>query len=170
MPVWSIVLLVIIAILVVALIALIIVGNKLRKKQTENQAQIDAAKQIMSMLIIDKKKMKLKEAGLPKIVLEQTPKYLQRSKVPVVKAKIGPKVMTLMADPKVYDQIPIKAEVKAEVSGIYITGIKSVRWALQGGSVMTASHGYFLSSFYLIGGLRLSAPYRLQLRPAFPVL
>ena len=41
MPVWSIVLLVIIAILVVALIALIIVGNKLRKKQTENQAQID---------------------------------------------------------------------------------------------------------------------------------
>ena len=127
MPVWSIVLLVIIAILVVALIALIIVGNKLRKKQTENQAQIDAAKQIMSMLIIDKKKMKLKEAGLPKIVLEQTPKYLQRSKVPVVKAKIGPKVMTLMADPKVYDQIPIKAEVKAEVSGIYITGIKSVR-------------------------------------------
>ena len=43
MPVWSIVLLVIIAILVVALIALIIVGNKLRKKQTENQAQIDAA-------------------------------------------------------------------------------------------------------------------------------
>ena len=128
MPVWSIVLLVIIAILVVALIALIIVGNKLRKKQTENhKAQIDAAKQIMSMLIIDKKKMKLKEAGLPKIVLEQTPKYLQRSKVPVVKAKIGPKVMTLMADPKVYDQIPIKAEVKAEVSGIYITGIKSVR-------------------------------------------
>ena len=126
MPVWSIVLLVIIAILV-ALIALIIVGNKLRKKQTENQAQIDAAKQIMSMLIIDKKKMKLKEAGLPKIVLEQTPKYLQRSKVPVVKAKIGPKVMTLMADPKVNEQIPIKAEVKAEVSGIYITGIKSVR-------------------------------------------
>ena len=124
MPVWAIVLLVIIAILVVALVALIIVGNKLRKKQDANQAQIDAAKQVMSMLIIDKK---LKEAGLPKIVLDQTPKYLQRSKVPVVKAKIGPKVMTLMADPKVYDQIPIKAEVKAEVSGIYITGIKSVR-------------------------------------------
>ena len=116
MPVWAIVLLVIIAILVIALVALIIVGNKLRKKQDANQAQIDAAKQVMSMLIIDKKKMKLKEAGLPKIVLDQTPKYLQRSKV-----------MTLMADPKVYDQIPIKAEVKAEVSGIYITGIKSVR-------------------------------------------
>ena len=47
-------------------------------------------------------------------------------------------------------------------------------WGLSGprlgGFRYAASHGYFLSSFYLIGGLRLSAPYRLQLRPAFPVL
>ena len=28
---------------------------------------------------------------------------------------------------KVFEQIPVKAEIKAEVSGIYITGIKSVR-------------------------------------------
>lgn len=127
MPVWSIVLLVILAILIAVLIALMIVGNKLRKKQDSQQAQIDAAKQILSMLIIDKKKMKLKEANLPKMVLDQTPKYLRGSKMPIVKAKIGPRVMTLMADPKVFDQLPIKAEVKAEVSGIYITGIKSVR-------------------------------------------
>lgn len=123
MPVWSIVLLTILVILLVVFIALIIVGNKLRKKQE----QIDAAKQIMSMLVIDKKKMKLKEAGLPKMVLDQTPKYLRGSKMPIVKAKIGPRVMTLMCDPKVFEQIPVKAEIKAEVSGIYITGIKSVR-------------------------------------------
>ena len=127
MQVWTIVLLVILAVLVVAFIALMIFGNKLRKKQESQQGQIDAAKQIMSMLVIDKKKMKLKEAGLPKMVLDQTPKYLRGSKMPIVKAKIGPRVMTLMADPKVFDQIPVKAEVKAEVSGIYITGIKSVR-------------------------------------------
>ena len=35
--------------------------------------------------------------------------------------------MSLLCDPKVFDQIPIKVEVKAEVSGIYIVGIKSVR-------------------------------------------
>ena len=120
MPVWSIVLLTILVILLVVFIALIIVGNKLRKKQESQQEQIDAAKQIMSMLVIDKKKMKLKEAGLPKMVLDQTPKYLRGS-------KIGPRVMTLMCDPKVFEQIPVKAEIKAEVSGIYITGIKSVR-------------------------------------------
>ena len=127
MPVWSIVLLVIVGILLAAFIALMIVGNKLRKKQDAQQEQIDAAKQVMSMLVIDKKKLKLKDAGLPKMVLEQTPKYLRGSKMPIVKAKIGPKIMTLMADPKVFEQIPVKAEIKAEVSGIYITGNKSVR-------------------------------------------
>ena len=121
MPVWSIVLLTILVILLVVFIALIIVGNKLRKKQESQQEQIDAAKQIMSMLVIDKKKMKLKEAGLPKMVLDQTPKYLRGSKMPIVKAKIGPRVMTLIADEQIFD------EIKAEVSGIYITGIKSVR-------------------------------------------
>ena len=127
MPVWSIVLLVIIAVLLVAFIALFFFANKLKKKQDAQQEQIDAAKQIMSMLVIDKKKMKLKDSGLPKMVLEQTPKYLRGSKMPIVKAKIGPRIMSLMCDPKVFDQIPIKAEIKAEVSGIYITGIKSVR-------------------------------------------
>lgn len=127
MPTWLIVVLIIVAVLIAALIALMFFGNKLRKKQTEQQAQIDAAKQVMSMLIIDKKIMKLKDANLPKIVMEQTPKYLRGRKMPMVKAKIGPKVMTLMAEPKVYEQIPIKAEIKAEISGIYITGIKSVR-------------------------------------------
>ena len=58
--------------------------------------------------------MKLKDANLPKMVLEQTPKYLRGSKMPIVKAKIGPRIMTLMADPKVFDQLPVKAEVKAE--------------------------------------------------------
>ena len=124
MPVWGIVLLVIFVILLAVFIGLMIFGNKLRKQQDEQQAQIDAAKQVMSMLIIDKKKMKLKDANLPKMVLEQTPKYLRGSKMPIVKAKIGPRIMTLMADPKVFDQLPVKAEVKAEVSGIYITGIQ----------------------------------------------
>ena len=127
MPVWSIVLLIVIAVLIAALVALTIVGKKLQKKQEANNAQLEAAKQVMSMLVIDKKMMKLKDAGLPKMVLDQTPKALRGRKMPIVKAKIGPRVMSLMCDPKVYDQIPIKAEVKAEVSGIYISGIKSVR-------------------------------------------
>lgn len=61
------------------------------------------------------------------MVLQQTPKYMRRMKMPFVKAKVGPRIMTLIADPKVYEILPVKKEVKAVVSGIYITEIKSVR-------------------------------------------
>ena len=83
------------------------------------------------MLIIDKGRIRLKDAGFPPIVLENTPKYLRRSKVPVVKAKVGPKVLTLMCDAQVYPTIPVKKEVKATVSGIYITGVKGLRGPLE---------------------------------------
>ena len=85
------------------------------------------SKQTVSMLVIDKKKMKIKDSGLPKIVYEQTPKYMRWAKVPVVKAKVGPKVMTLMADERVFASLPVKTEAKVVVSGLYITEIKSVR-------------------------------------------
>ena len=122
---------VILIVLIAACIALYFFGKRAEKKQAEQQEQMEAAAQTVSMLVIDKKKMKLKEAGLPAIVLENTPKYLRRTKVPVVKAKVGPRIMTLMCDSKVFEVIPVKKEIKAVVSGLYITGIKSVR----GGSI-----------------------------------
>ena len=131
MNTFTIVLLVILVVLIAACIALYFFGKKAEKCQAEQQEQMDAVAQTVSMLVIDKKMMKLKEAGFPSVVLENTPKYLRRTKVPVVKAKIGPRIMTLMCDAKVFEVIPVKKEVKAVVSGIYITGIKSVR----GGSI-----------------------------------
>ena len=121
---------IIMLIVLVVLIGVCVFGKKAQKKQAEQQQQMDAVAQTVSMLIIDKKKMKLKDAGLPAVVLENTPKYLRRSKVPVVKAKVGPKVMTLMCDVKVFEVLPVKKEAKVVVSGIYITGIKSVRGGL----------------------------------------
>lgn len=121
------VLLVILVIAVVALVVLYFLGNKLQKRQAEQQQLLEAAAQTVSILVIDKKKMKITQAGLPKVVTDQTPKYMRWTKVPVVKAKIGPKVMTLMADGRVFDSLPVKTEAKVVISGIYITQIKSVR-------------------------------------------
>lgn len=123
--------------LIVAIVAIIIfvglyfLGKKLQKRQEESEQQMRAAAQTFSILVIDKKKMKLTEANLPKMVVDQTPKYLRRSKVPIVKAKIGPKVMSLMCDPKVFDLIPVKKEVKAVISGIYITDVRGLRSGLE---------------------------------------
>lgn len=131
MKTFTIVMLVILVVLIVACIVLYFLGKRAEKKQAEQQQQLDAVAQTMSMLIIDKKKMKLKDAGFPQIVIDNTPKYLRRSKVPVVKAKIGPKIMTLMCDAQAYPLIPVKKEVKATVSGIYITAVKGVRGPLE---------------------------------------
>ena len=127
---WSIVLnvvLVIFIILAVVLGVLYYFGRKLEKRQVEQHGAIDAAKQVVSLMAIDKKKLKMKDAGLPPIVYEQTPWYARRAKIPVVKAKIGPKIMTMIADEKVFLQLPLLTEAKVVVSGLYITEIKSVR-------------------------------------------
>jgi hypothetical protein len=121
---------VVIVLLIAAIVGLYFWGKKLQKKQDEQQEQLKAMAQHVSMLIIDKKRMKIKEAGLPAAVLENTPKYLRGSKVPVVKAKVGPKIMTLMCDEKIFDLIPVKKEVKAIVSGLYITEVKGIRGPL----------------------------------------
>ena len=122
----TIVLLVILAVLLVAVIALYFLGKKAQKRQAEQQEQLEAMKQTVSMLIIDKKRMKLKDSGLPQAVIEQAPRLMRGSKLPIVKVKVGPQVMSLVCDEKIYDQVPIKKEVKATVSGIYITSVKGL--------------------------------------------
>jgi len=117
---------VIAAVLLAGVIVLYFLGKKAQKRQEAQQAQIDAAKQSVSMLIIDKKRMKIKESGLPQMVIDQTPKLLRGSKLPIVKAKVGPQILSLVCDEKIFDSIPVKKEVKASVSGIYITEVKGL--------------------------------------------
>ena len=123
----TIVLLVIALVLTAAFVALYFFTKRMEKKQDAQREQMDAMAQSMSMLIIDKKRMRLTDSGLPQTVIDQSPKILRRSKVPIVKAKIGPRVMTLMCDEAIFDQVPVKKEVKAVVSGIYITAVKGLR-------------------------------------------
>lgn len=123
----GIVLLIILAVVLVVFAVLYFVGRRLQKKQEASQASIDAAAQTMNFFIIDKKKMKLSEAGLPKAVTEQTPKYLRLAKLPMIKVKVGPRVMSLICDAKVYETLAPKQEVKATVSGIYVTAAKRIR-------------------------------------------
>ena len=120
MSTWQIVLLVILAVLIITLVVLYFLGKKAQKKQEEQQQQINA------MLIIDKKRMKIKESGLPQAVIDQTPKLMRGSKLPIVKAKVGPQILSLVSDEKIFDSIPVKKEVKAVVSGIYITEVKGL--------------------------------------------
>ena len=123
---WTIVMLVVLVVLIAALVALSIYGKKLQERQEQSQQELENASQNVSLLVIDKKRMKLKEAGLPQLILDQTPKYMRGRKVPIVKAKIGPKIMSFICDEKIFEVIPVKKEVRAMISGIYIMGVKGL--------------------------------------------
>lgn len=122
-----IILIVVAVVLIGGLIALYLFGRRAQKKADSQQEALEASAQTISFFIIDKKKMKIKEAGLPKIVYEQTPKYLRRSKLPILKVKVGPKVMSLICEAKLFETLLPKQEVKATVSGIYVTAAKRIR-------------------------------------------
>ena len=65
---------------------------------------------------------------------------MRRSKLPIVKAKVGPRIMTLVCEADIFDQIPLKKEIKAEVSGIYIVGARGLRAPLE---KQTKKKGFF---------------------------
>ena len=126
MPTGWIIFIVVTVVLLALLVILYFLGKKAEKRQAEQNAQMEQYKQNVSMLIIDKKRMKLNESGLPQSVVEQTPKLMRRAKLPIVKAKVGPQIMSLVCDAKIFDDVPVKKEVKAVVSGIYITDVKGL--------------------------------------------
>lgn len=126
MPWWLIMIIVIVVALAIMFV-LYRVGDKLQKKQSAQREQMVEAAQPMNMLTIDKKMLPMKDAGLPKMVMEQTPKRYQKAKLPIAKVKVGPQIMNMICDDAIFDELPTRGEVKAMVSGIYIISVKSVR-------------------------------------------
>lgn len=108
------------------IVALYFAGNKMQEKQMAQKEQINAAAQSVTLFVIDKKIMPMKDAGLPKSVMDQAPKRYQKAKVPIVKAKAGPQIVTLICDESIFDDVPKHGEVKAMVSGIYLTSVKAL--------------------------------------------
>lgn len=126
MKTWMIVLIVVAVVLIAIIAVLYFLGKKAQKKQAEQQEMLEANKQTISMLVIDKKRMKIRDSGLPQMVIDQTPKAMRGSKLPIIKAKIGPQIMSLICDEKIFDSVPVKKEVKAVISGIYVLDVKGL--------------------------------------------
>ena len=124
----TIIMLIILVILIAVLIFLYFYGKKLQARQTESEAQIQAMKQPMTLLVIDKKK--LKESVFPTSHPADA-MVCEALQVCVVKAKVGPQFVNFMCDDKIFDLIPVKKQVKAMVSGIYIVEVKGLRGRLQ---------------------------------------
>ena len=56
--------------------------------------------------------------------------FMRLQKMPIVKAKVGPQIVSLVCDQNIYDQIPVKTNVRAMISGIYIMEVRGLRGVL----------------------------------------
>ena len=96
-------------------------------KMVEQQETMARVKQMVTIFVIDKKKEKPVNSTLPKEVKAKLPKIYRFLKLPMVKAKVGPQIVTLISDQKVYEALPLKKNVKVELAGIYIAGMQGLK-------------------------------------------
>ena len=144
---WLIVLICVLGAMIIALIVLYILGRRTQKKQEAQEEDMKKQAQPMNFFIIDKKKMRLKDAGLPKIVYDSSPKLARLGKVPVLKVKVANRVMNLVCDAEVYKTLLPKMEVKAQVAGIYVISAKRIRGPVYEGKVKRGKDGKKKESF-----------------------
>jgi len=116
------------AVILVVIVAVLYFLNRWAGKRMATQNEmVEKHKQTVTIYIIDKKKDKVSNANLPKAMASQIPRMGRMMKMPLVKAKVGKDIMTLMCDNKVFPALPVKKNVTVEMAGIYIVGMKGMK-------------------------------------------
>ena len=93
------VLIIIIVILALLCVGMYYLNKKGMKKMIQAQDFIDQNRTTVQIFVIDKRQENL------------------------VRAKVGPQIVTLMCDKPVYQVLPVKKNVKVDLAGMYIVGI-----------------------------------------------
>ena len=99
------------------------------KRSIEAQDFINANKQVVPIYVIDKKFAKPTENDFNKQVFEQFNNSMKRRKMCMVRAKVGPQIVTLITEKNVFDVIVPKKTIKVELSGLFIVNVVGVNLA-----------------------------------------
>ena len=122
MPIW-ILYIVILVVAVVAFFAFKFFAKKMKKRVADQKNIVNQHKVTTSIFVIEKKKGKLSDAKLPKQVIDQIPMLYKMRKLPLVTAKVGPQIVTLICEDNVFKKLPDKKNVRVDLAGIFIVGI-----------------------------------------------
>jgi len=116
---------IIIVIVVLALLCFLMyrMNRKAMGQMIQAQDFIDANRQTVQIFVIDKRQEKPSASNMPKVVFEQMPKRAKMRKANLVRAKVGPQIVTLMCDKPVYEVLPVKKNVKVDLAGMYIVSV-----------------------------------------------
>lgn len=125
---WGDWLILIIAVIAVIAGVLIFLNKKAYKKMSQQNEMIEQSKMLQNAYIIDKTRDKISNVkSLPKVVIDNVPKWSKFMKMNFVKAKIGPQIVTLITDKRVYKALPVKKSVKIEIAGLYIVNMVGMK-------------------------------------------
>ena len=113
-------LLLIAIILGVILSALYFFNRWAAKKYGSQYELIENSKIIVDIFVLYKQKMRLKDANFPKLVADKIPKFYSALKMPIIKAKLGNQIASLICDKKIFKKITPNKKYKVQMAGIYI--------------------------------------------------
>ncbi len=123
------ILIITLVIVAAALAGLYYLNRKSMRRMVQAQEFIDQNRMTVQIFVIDKKQEKPSATNLPKAVFEQMPKTTKMRKANLVKAKVGPQIVTLMCDKPVYEVLPVKKTVKVDIAGMYIISMTGLNLA-----------------------------------------
>lgn len=118
--------LIVIFVVAAVLAALYFFSRKNYGKMLEAQNLMEQNKMVTQIYVIDKKFEKPSEQNLGKAIFSKLPKTSRIRKMPIVKAKVGPQIVTLITDKTVYDVLPVKKTIKVTLSGLYIMSVAGI--------------------------------------------
>ncbi len=101
-------------------------GKKRQKESFEAQNLLEQHKMITPILVIEKRYEKPSPTNMPKSYYDRLPAKSRRNKYGILKAKVGPQIVTLFCDKPVYEVIVPKKTYKVELSGAIILGIEGM--------------------------------------------
>ena len=115
-------------IIIIIVVGLLVAGyfllkRKMKQKLDTQKELVDQHKITTTILVLDKRMDHLKNANIPKKVVDQIPRIYKIKKVPIVKAKVGPMVLDLLCEEEIFGKLPEKKSVNVELAGIFIAGI-----------------------------------------------
>ncbi len=123
------ILIIVIVILALIILLLYYLNKKNMKRMIQAQDFIEQNRMTVQIFVIDKKREKPSTGNLPKAIYEQMPKSAKMRKAYLVRAKVGPQIVTLMCDKPVYEALAVKKNVKVDLAGMYIVSISGMNLA-----------------------------------------
>ena len=123
------IMLIVIFVAIGVIIAIYFYNKKVGDKADATKELIEQNKTVLSIFVIDKRYERPSEKNTPKMMYDKISKLNRFRKIGIVKAKIGPKVLTFMCGKDVYNALQTKKTVKVEAAGLYIMNIVGMNLA-----------------------------------------